>query len=211
MFTAGGAILYELLTSRTSFSSPTPLETLQQIEQSEPTNPLSLNKTIAHDLCVICLKCLEKDPGRRYSTAQALAEDLEHWLRNEPMQARRAGPLVRIQRWTRRNRVGAALILTLCVGLVAQSKLAEAGVTGQDLSSYNFLDSKTEFTEDLLDRGYEKAVARVGEQNSHAEVIERILEGTCDGGGVRAPIQISSWESIWVLASPCFWSRPPPD
>src|SRR5262249_5465581 len=72
------------------------------------------------DLSTICLKCLEKDPKRRYSSALALAEDLDHWLKHEPIAARRVGPLVRGRKWVRRNpgiAVMAAMLLALAVPL----------------------------------------------------------------------------------------------
>jgi hypothetical protein len=79
-----------------------------------------LNPKIDRDLSTICLKCLEKDPKRRYSSALALAEDLERWLKHEPIQARRVGPLGRARKWVRRNpsmAVMAAILVALAVPL----------------------------------------------------------------------------------------------
>jgi len=85
---------------------------------TEPRPPRLLNPKIARDLSTICLKCLEKDPKRRYSSALALAEDLEHWLKHEPIQARRTGILARGKKWVRRNPTTAIVAVSLA-GLVA--------------------------------------------------------------------------------------------
>src|SRR5262249_21063959 len=85
---------------------------------TEPRPPRLWNSKIDRDLSTICLKCLEKDPKRRYSSALALAEDLERWLRHEPILARRTGPLMRGVKWVRRNPTSALLAASL-VGLAA--------------------------------------------------------------------------------------------
>jgi ABC-type phosphate/phosphonate transport system substrate-binding protein len=113
-----GTILYELLTGRLPFAAPTPLETLRLIAEQEPVPPATTtNGLVDFDLSTICLKCLEKNPAARFHSARALAEDLERWLRHEPIKARRAGPVLRLRRWTRRNPVGTTLILSLFLGL----------------------------------------------------------------------------------------------
>src|SRR5438552_9587028 len=86
-----GAVLYQLLTSQPPFAGGATYETIKLLLDTEPKKPRLLNPKIDRDLSTICLKCLEKDPKRRYSSALALAEDLEHWLRHEPIQARHTG------------------------------------------------------------------------------------------------------------------------
>ena len=84
-----GAVLYQILTGRPPFQGATQEETLLQVQQLPPQRPRAFNPRIDRNLEAVCLKCLEKDPAKRYASAQALAEDLERWLRREPVQARR--------------------------------------------------------------------------------------------------------------------------
>jgi serine/threonine protein kinase/Tfp pilus assembly protein PilF len=98
-----GAVLYQLLTGHPPFAGGTTYETIKLLLDTEPRQPRLLNPKIDRDLSTICLKCLEKDPQRRYSSALALAEDLERWLNYEPIAARRAGLLARGAKWVRRN------------------------------------------------------------------------------------------------------------
>src|SRR6266516_3304781 len=115
-----GAVLYQLLTGQPPFAGGTTYETIKLLLDAEPRQPRLLNPKIDRDLSTICLKCLEKDPKRRYSSALALAEDLEHWLKHEPIQARRTGIVARSRKWVRRNpsiAVMAAMLLALAVPL----------------------------------------------------------------------------------------------
>jgi eukaryotic-like serine/threonine-protein kinase len=107
-----GAILYQLLTGWAPFDMGTPFETIRRLVEQEPTRPRLLKRTIDRDLETICLKCLEKDPTRRYGSAEALAEDLERWLRREPILARRATTAWRLTKWVQRK---PALAITLAL------------------------------------------------------------------------------------------------
>jgi TolB-like protein/predicted Zn-dependent protease len=98
-----GAVLYQLLTSQPPFAGGTTYETIKLLLETEPRQPRLLNPKIDRDLTTICLKCLEKDPKRRYPSALALAEDLEHWLKHEPIRAHRTGIFSRGRKWVRRN------------------------------------------------------------------------------------------------------------
>jgi TolB-like protein/predicted Ser/Thr protein kinase len=99
-----GAVLYQLLTGHPPFAGGTTYETVRLVLDTEPRQPRLWNRKIDRDLATICLKCLDKDPQRRYSSALALAEDLERWLKHEPIRARRTGIFTRGRKWVRRNR-----------------------------------------------------------------------------------------------------------
>src|SRR5438094_57845 len=113
-----GAVLYQLLTGQPPFAGGTTYETIKLLLDTEPRQPRLLNPKIDHDLSTICLKCLEKDPKRRYSSALALAEDLECWLKHKPILARHIGIFGRGKKWVRRNPTSALLAASL-VALVA--------------------------------------------------------------------------------------------
>src|SRR5438105_2092995 len=98
-----GAVLYQLLTGQPPFAGGATYETIKLLLDTEPKKPRLLNPKIDRDLSTICLKCLEKDPKRRYASALALADDLEHWLKHEPIRARRTGLVTGGRKWIRRN------------------------------------------------------------------------------------------------------------
>jgi TolB-like protein/Flp pilus assembly protein TadD len=108
-----GAVFYQLLTGQPPFAGGTTYETIKLLLETEPRQPRLLNAKIDRDLSTICLKCLEKDPKRRCSSALALAEDLERWLKHEPIQARRTGIFARGRKWVRRNPTSALLAASL--------------------------------------------------------------------------------------------------
>ena len=108
-----GAVLYQLLTGHPPFAGGTTYETIKLLEDTEPRPPRLLNPKIDRDLSTICLKCLEKDPKRRYSSALALAEDLERWLKHEPILARHTGIFARGKKWVQRNPTSALLAASL--------------------------------------------------------------------------------------------------
>src|SRR5437870_2997500 len=108
-----GAVLYQLLTDHPPFAGGTTFETIKLVLDTEPRQPRLWNRKINRELSTICLKCLEKDPKRRYPSALALAEDLEHWLKHEPILARHAGIFAHGKKWLRRNPAIAALIAAL--------------------------------------------------------------------------------------------------
>lgn len=118
-----GAILYFLLTGRAPFAEVTPLETMRRVVEQEPVSPSSVDRAVDRDLETICLKCLQKDPQRRYASADALANDLERWLRQEPIQARPVGAVEHVIKWARRKpslaSLMAALVLVIAVGFAA--------------------------------------------------------------------------------------------
>ena len=118
-----GAILYELLTGRPPFLAETLTETLRLVTEGEPVSPRLLNPGVPRDLETICMRCLERDPLRRYASAQELADELGRFLRNEPIHARPIGRPAQLARWCRRKPAlasalgaGAALLLIITIG-----------------------------------------------------------------------------------------------
>ena len=118
-----GAMLYELATGRPPFVGATVTETILQLLNTEPKRPSSLSAKVDRDLDTICLKCLEKDPALRYDSAAALADELDRWLRGEPIAARAISRTEHAWRWCRRNPALAALYLALALALIG-------GITG---------------------------------------------------------------------------------
>jgi serine/threonine protein kinase len=122
-----GAVLYHLLTRQPPFAGGTTYETIRMVLETEPRKPRAWNSKVDRDLETICLKCLEKEPRKRYASALELAEDLEHWSRHEPIRARPAGVITRTLKWVRRNPAlavlfpAAAVILASFVSLLWQS------------------------------------------------------------------------------------------
>jgi len=134
-----GAILYEMLTGQPPFRADTPLATLRQVVEQEPKRPSTINLRADRDLETICLMCLEKEPARRYGSAELLAEDLERWLRHEPIHARQSSPMERLGKWIRRRPATAALVFIASAAVFAF-------VLGQSIMSLRLRRANTEVT-----------------------------------------------------------------
>jgi WD40 repeat protein len=124
---AMGVIFYELLTGRRPFAGSSSTEILKRVLETEPEAPRRIEPRIDRDLETICLKCLEKEPGRRYGSAQALRKELERWSDGKPIEARPIGGLVRLGKWVQRRPLVAGWIGATALALV----LGLAGTTWQ--------------------------------------------------------------------------------
>jgi tetratricopeptide (TPR) repeat protein/tRNA A-37 threonylcarbamoyl transferase component Bud32 len=119
-----GAILYFLITGRAPFEGENVLDILARVQDQDPPPPRRSNPAVDRDLETVCGKCLEKEPGRRYGSAEAVAEELERWLAGEPVRARPAGSAERLWRWCRRRPLVAGLAAALMVSLATGLGLA---------------------------------------------------------------------------------------
>jgi eukaryotic-like serine/threonine-protein kinase len=173
-----GALLYELLTRRPPFDAGDPIRTLMEVLNDDPTPPSRLVPAVPRDLETICLKCLQKDPGKRYPTAAALADDLDRFLTGQPISARPVSAPERVTKWARRHPATAAMLGVTALTIVA----AFAGITW----AWREADERA-FLEGVARREESKALALAAERQRelemhHAEVEYRAALGYVEAG-----------------------------
>jgi tetratricopeptide (TPR) repeat protein len=162
-----GAVLYELLTGRPPFKGETPMATMAQVVGKEPVPPRSLQPDVPRDLDTVCLKCLQKEPHKRYASAEDLADDLRRFAAGQPILARPVGPLGRLGRWARRQPAMAgllgALLLALVLGLSGVSLLWRRAETHlreaerqHERAEDSFRDARTAVEQMLTEVGEER-------------------------------------------------------
>jgi serine/threonine protein kinase/Flp pilus assembly protein TadD len=207
-----GATLYELLTLAPAFNGQDRQELLRQIAFDEPLAPRRLNRTIPAELETIVLKAIEKGPAERYGTAQELADDLERWLKDEPIRARRPTVVQRLRRWSRRHRpvvaaLATGLLTVLVVGIVLafdyQRRLAETdrGVTAALAQAETYLsegDTQTDHPKQWQDTtrlalaALEKAEELLAAGAATQELLRRVEQ-------VRAAVEAAVTDSCLLV------------
>ncbi len=200
-----GAVFYHMLTGEPPFAGGTTYETIRMVLETDPRNPRTRNGKLDTDIATICLKCLEKDPAKRYPTAKALADDLERWLRHEPIQARRTGVFNRARKWVRRNPTVTTLGAVIIVLAVAAGtmwwrtfgeRLPASGIAvlpfenlSDDKTDTSFVDGmQDDILTELAKLGQLKVISRTsvmqyrGERNvrkiADALRVSHVLEGS---------------------------------
>jgi WD40 repeat protein len=172
-----GAILYECLTWRPPFRAASVLDTVLQVIERDPEDPARIAEGVDSDLAVVALRCLEKDPARRYESAAALADELERWLRGEPIAARPVGAFGRTVKWAKRRPAVAAL---LC-GLAVTVALAATGV------GLSFAQTSTALRKAERQLYVSRVVLADRELDyGHFDRAELLLR--------RAPVELRGWE-----------------
>ncbi len=180
-----GAVLYELLSGRPPFNGETSLATIQQVLEDEPLPLRRLNANVPRNLEVVCLRCLEKEPQRRYTSAAALAEDLGRFLADRPILARPAGSLELAGRWCRRNRALAVASAVAVAGLFGIASVASIAAVSLGRSATNLretlrlseehrLNSELRLAESYLKRG--RTLADQGNGTAAMLFMARALE-----------------------------------
>ena len=177
-----GAILYELLTGQPPFRADTNMETLREVCEREPARPHVLNPLVDRDLETICLKCLNKDPQKRYASAEMLAQDLDRWRSGEPILARPIGAGEKAWRWCRRRPVVAGLLLAVLMALVA----------GLVVSNWFYLREKT---------AHEQALAAEKEATKIAQFLtdDLLFQATPEGNSREKQITLEQALSAATL------------
>lgn len=192
-----GALLYELLTGQPPFNGRSPLETMRHVVERDPQRPRDLNPAVDSDLEAVCLKCLEKSPTARYSTAAAVADELKRWQEHQPIHARRHRPWTLLGKWIRREPLLALMTLGIVVAVVLglmmgfwqhdrAELLAKLGFQARQEADESHAQLSLARANSMLRAGSRsEAIAvlagAIRRTPSHGAVVERLLTAVSDG------------------------------
>ena len=211
-----GAILYDLLTGRPPFKGASVLDTLELVRTQDPVPPSRLQPRLPRDLEVICLKCLCKEPHRRYASAQLLADDLERFLDGRPIFARPAGTMERAWKWTRRNpaRAGIAALSVLSIVALFAAILWDRDRTKKHADELSQQNRKTEEANKLAVRNEGIAKEEAAEKDrQRKQALEKTIRLTVgeglklqqDGNGLAALLHFAEAAGLEDPRSPTAW------
>jgi WD40 repeat protein len=198
-----GAILYSLVTGRPPFQASSPLKTILETVAREPVPPNRVRPGIPFDLETICLRCLHKEPGRRYATAADLAEDLRRFLADEPIRARPVSRAERAWKWVRRNRAvslaSAGVLLTLLAGTAVSTLFALSTRREADRAAANEALAIQRTSEVAAERDS----VRAAERESRQRMIRlNIMNGTLSLDAGEPAAALLWFHQAWEVARP---------
>jgi serine/threonine protein kinase/WD40 repeat protein/Flp pilus assembly protein TadD len=206
-----GAILYELLTGRPPFRAETPLETLLQVTTLEPVPPSRLQPHLPHDLATICMKCLQKEPAKRYGSALELADDLKRFLDGKPILARPVGTTERLWRWSCRNPILATMtvsVASLVLVIALGASIAAVGfndernvATGNWLRAEQAEQTAMQSAQDATDKLWQSllAQAEAGRRSDQAGRRHKSLKALAEAAAIRPDLKLRN-EAIASMA-----------
>jgi hypothetical protein len=201
-----GAILYECLTGRPPFKAASALDTVLQVVSDEPVPPTQLQSKTPRDLETICLKCLQKEPAKRYASAIALAEELRRYQNGEPIAARPAGVVERSRKWAKRHPATAALlVVSVFAGLtvVGVVSTAAAMILARNRELTAERDRAKTAEEKAIAKETEALAAKTDLEKSNEELettLARSLLRPLAMQGVNQAVTESEWEALAELA-----------
>jgi WD40 repeat protein/HEAT repeat protein len=187
-----GAILYEMLTGRPPFRADTVLDTVLQVIEKEPDPPRALNSAADPDLAVIALKCLDKEPAKRYASAAALADDLDRWANGEPILARPAPAWEKGWKWARRHPAAAVLLATCVLALaagVAGLAASRERIAEEQRATSHALGLRTEALQEKSAALVEQAASLKREQEARAQAADALEKLKEEQGRTKAALE----------------------
>jgi hypothetical protein len=207
-----GAILYECLTGRPPFKAPTALDTIMQVVSAEPVPPGQLNAKVPRDLETICLKCLQKAPGKRYSSAEAPADDLRRFQAREPIAARPVSVTERAWQWCRRNPAVAGLLVAVLFVFAAGATVSAILALLAERRAGESIKARGEAereAEKALLKETEAVKARDDLQRANVELEKTLARSLLrpmgllpsETGKLDMPLTYPEIEALWELAS----------